>query len=1351
MKHFSLLRSAKNPKKPAEEYSSFRELFDADFYLSRYPDVRASGASGWDHFLHHGMAEDRQPRADFDPVYYRRAHKDEIGEDIPFVHWATVGRAKGLRGHPWIDDPKTDEIALMRAEFNATHYLATNSDVARSGVDPFEHFVTLGWKENRSPNETFSINNYLNINPEIRSSGLNPFSHFVVIGRAQGRSSSLSSANDSEPLGTIDPFQYSLLESEFDHEFYLKQFAEAKSVPADAVRHYLLKGAAQGLDPNNWFSTRGYLLSNEDVRRSGINPFFHYLCQGVHEGRSYELKPGLCGEGTPGPAAFNARDMFAQHLDFTAPGPDHELFDPGILRSRTPRAKLLANYLPQFHAIPENDSWWGLGFTEWRNVVRGQPRYRGHQQPRVPEQLGFYDLNDSRVMKRQVQLARAAGLYGFNFYYYNFNGRRILEKPVEAFLADKSINFPFTLMWANENWTRTWDGFDHAVLLQQNYRQEDDARLLADVARHFADSRYVRIDGRPLFFIYRPGQIPEARARFKEWRARWEKDHGERPLIFMAQGFDDIDPRDYDLDGAIEFPPHKICKNMQPLNASLELFDSSFAGHVVSYAETVERSLSEQASEFPLIKTAVPSWDNEARRPGRGMTLQGATPARYERWLRALIEFSAEHPVFGERIVAVNAWNEWAEGAYIEPDVYHGAAYLNATARALVDAPPRVALAKPSILIVGHDAYRHGAQILVRNMAETFGQQFGFNVHLAICGEGPMLEEYRELATSCTTVKRHHIEESRRLADRLVEQGVRVAIVNTTVAGWITSSLKDAGFKIVSVIHELPQLIGEYKLEREATEIAADADAVVFPAELVRDSFIAISGELRGKVVVRPQGLYREDIRPASEEERRRTRLRLGFSPDAKLIINVGYADMRKGFDIFLRVARSLCARRPDVHFIWVGGGTTDAKIWQMFDIAETDFGERIQLTGYTENVVDFYTAADAFFLTSREDPFPSVVLEALAADLPVVSVRGRCGTNSLVDANGWLVDMNDDVALASALEAALERQSESRAPNKIVGERFRFDSYCFALAQLVHPDLPKVSVIVPNYNYGRYMETRLNSIFRQTHSVFEVIVLDDVSTDDSLDVISRVTRQAKRKIEIVTNETNSGSVFRQWRKGVERARGDLVWIAEADDDCDEIFLQTLLARMERDAATIGFTDSWQVGSNGERLGDSYRAYLSEEFAAAFEASFSVPGPEFAARFLSIKNVILNVSSVLFRKNALLDAMDAVGDELFGYRVAGDWRLYIELCNQNGAVVAYEAKPLNGHRRHETSVTHSLNNEKHFAEILDVQSRAEQASCALPDALLRTRAAYRRKVRSYLGLDGATGTEAHLRSAARLP
>lgn len=401
-------------------------------------------------------------------------------------------------------------------------------------------------------------------------------------------------------------------------------------------------------------------------------------------------------------------DLIADHQRFTQPGPEYEDPDPSLMNaldtSKLPAAPLVfAYYLPQFHAIPVNDHFWGKGFTEWRQITRAMPRFPGHYQPRIPRDLGFYDLTDPAVLPRQAELARAAGVNAFCYYYYWFNGKRVLERPLDAHMGS-DVDMPFMIMWANENWTKTWDGCESDVLLRQDYRTEDEDALLADLARHFRDPRYVRLDGRPLFFLYNPKHLPSGVKMINRWRKKLREVHAVNPLIFMAQAFDTIDPRPFGLDGAIEFPPHKLATS-HPGRMMPDAYGKGFEGRVIAYDDFVDTSLEEPLPDFPLIKTIVPSWDNDARRPGRGLILEGAAPAKYQAWLKTLLQRAIDHPVFGVPLVAVNAWNEWAEAAYLEPDVHYGGAYLNATARALVSAvndyvPPHAREKLPDVTVV---------------------------------------------------------------------------------------------------------------------------------------------------------------------------------------------------------------------------------------------------------------------------------------------------------------------------------------------------------------------------------------------------------------------------------------------------------------------------------------------------------------------------------------------------------------------------------------------------------------------------------------------------------------------------
>jgi hypothetical protein len=376
-------------------------------------------------------------------------------------------------------------------------------------------------------------------------------------------------------------------------------------------------------------------------------------------------------------------------------------------------------------------------------------------------------------------------------------------------------------------------------------------------------------------------------------------------------------------------------------------------------------------------------------------------------------------------------------------------------------------------------------------------------------------------------------------------------------------------------------------------------------------------------------------------------------------------------------------------------------------------------MPGRRDDVGAFLRAADGYALTSREDPFPSVALEAMAAGLPVVAFGRSGGIPDMLEDTGAgaVVPYGDVTAMAEALSAQLRAGADpaSRKPlaeqrRRLAATRFAWRPYVRDLLRLAAPDLPAVSVAVPNYNYARFMPERLGSVFAQSLPVREVIVLDDCSTDDSLDVIRAVARRHGREIRLEPNSTNSGSVFAQWRKAAEMAQGDFLWIAEADDLSDPDFLLRATARMARDPAIrFAFTDSRTIGADGAPMWPDYKAYYATLEPGALDRSDVFAAEAFVRRFLAVKNMVLNVSAVVWRREALLEALDACAEDLRGFRMAGDWRLYLQALAAPGARVAYEATPLNVHRRHAASVTHALDGARHVEEIARCHDFARQA------------------------------------------
>lgn len=355
------------------------------------------------------------------------------------------------------------------------------------------------------------------------------------------------------------------------------------------------------------------------------------------------------------------------------------------LNSAEALVKLIAFYLPQFHPFPENDAWWGKGFTEWANVTRAVPQFPGHYQPHLPGELGFYDLRLEDVHFRQIELAKQYGLFGFAYYHYWFGGKRLLEMPVDRFLANKKMDFPFMLVWANENWTRRWDGLENDILIAQEHTLESDYAFIKDLAPYLLDERYIRIGNRPIIAVYRADILPEPKATAERWREYCLKNDLGNPYLVAAQTFGLDDPRTVGFDAAMQFPPHNEWHAADlMIQKSTDLANPDYSSYIFSYPKMVDHQEKQtKPSSFPLYKTVFPSWDSEPRKPGRGTIYAGAKPSLYKRWLQAACQWTINNHPEGERLVFINAWNEWAEGTHLEPDRRFGYANLQATMEVL--------------------------------------------------------------------------------------------------------------------------------------------------------------------------------------------------------------------------------------------------------------------------------------------------------------------------------------------------------------------------------------------------------------------------------------------------------------------------------------------------------------------------------------------------------------------------------------------------------------------------------------------------------------------------------------------
>lgn len=350
--------------------------------------------------------------------------------------------------------------------------------------------------------------------------------------------------------------------------------------------------------------------------------------------------------------------------------------------------KLIAFYLPQFHTFPLNDEWYGKGFTEWTNVTKAIPQYTDHYQPQLPIDMGFYDLNDINVMKRQVELAKLYGLHGFCFHYYWFSGTKLMDMPLFNWLKHQEIDFPFCLNWANENWTKLWDGGNREVRYKQELRDGDDEKFFIDMLPFLRDYRYIKVDGKPVVIVYRPHLFEKERCRaFMSKQREMAKNYGFEGLLLISvnsHGFRE-DPRPWGLDAMLEFPPH--CLLEQGLQGrQMDMYVSPyFQGNVWDGKEYIENRRYIYNVHYKLFKGVCPSWDNTPRKAySNGSVIDCITPELYKKWLEECIEYTSEKHAKKEQFVFINAWNEWAEGAHLEPDSRYGYAYLQATKEALL-------------------------------------------------------------------------------------------------------------------------------------------------------------------------------------------------------------------------------------------------------------------------------------------------------------------------------------------------------------------------------------------------------------------------------------------------------------------------------------------------------------------------------------------------------------------------------------------------------------------------------------------------------------------------------------------
>jgi len=618
-----------------------------------------------------------------------------------------------------------------------------------------------------------------------------------------------------------------------------------------------------------------------------------------------------------------------------------------------------------------------------------------------------------------------------------------------------------------------------------------------------------------------------------------------------------------------------------------------------------------------------------------------------------------------------------------------------------------------SILLVTHDCFPHGAQVLLLQIGKTLKRN-GFDLRVLALGDGPLFDEFARLGPIIHAASAGEIRVKDFLFDAWTS-GMRDAIASTVVCGSILPVLKDLGFNVLHLVHELPNLIRLMGQEENAKAVARYADKVVFASKAVCESFGTIAPIASDKVVIRPQGLLRKNpYKDRNAEALREVCQKHGLPANTKIVLSIGYVQPRKGPDLFVQAAALVLKKRRDTAFIWVGDANqeTQAQITELVD--KLGVRERVLFVGYDAEPMAYYAAASAYALTSREDPFPNVAIESIEVGVPVVAFDGATGAADYILAHGGALARNEDAAdFAKRLIAFLDNPQPLKKLNSVGS----LQQYTLDLLHALN-GFPRVSVVVPNFNYGRLLPERLDGIYRQFMRPYEVVILDDASTDSSAEVIKTYLARNDVDAKVMINETNSGSVFRQWQRGADLCSGDLIWIAEVDDLAGPDFLRKLSRAFDDPDVVLAYSDSKQIDETGRVFAENYLDY-TRDISDRWHSNYTRSGSQEIADSMAIKNTIPNVSAVVFRRTALQAALNKIGDILFSYKVAGDWLVYLHVLTQGR--IHFRSETLNYHRKHSKSVTLGTDNMKHYREVEELQQIAR--SLSTPSAETRAKAA----------------------------
>jgi len=1238
-------------------------LFDRDWYLTTYRDVALSGIRPLTHFVRIGMKIGRDPGPHFDTKHYvSQVSREELEDISPILHYLRIGRNKGLSPSPAKSSesagPKEVDVSVASPKNKATE----TGPIFRSGHDAF---MLRGLRPHA---EVAVVVNAVEETDWIRALGFLsrialPHDLFLL-GQVDASASphdsltvSVTETGKGDERGNAVAFLRLANSNVFD-DYKAVLWLDLGGDDDKEIAERVAMGAAFCGDPD-WglagsikvvtaetgeanlvtalktaLPRHGLAFPEEGIALpTGAAIWLRpLLLRGLATAlRPHELSISGAVQGWPGRmSVMGVLSVLAREAAFEVrDGPDSTavfVTDPGLAPARTREVKTVAFYLPQFHPIPENDEWWGKGFTEWTNVTRGRQLFRGHYQPRVPTELGYYDLRLEDTQVAQAQLASEFGIHGFCYYYYWFDGKKLLNHPIEQMARSTRVDTGFCVCWANENWSRNWDGQNRHVLMEQTYTLESNIALIRELIPMMKDPRWIRQNGKPVMMVYRISIIPNWLETATAWREECRKAGlGEIHLCAVRFGLETLQggPQDHGLDSYVLFPPHEAAR-LDLRDQVLDLH-KDFNGQIFDYTAVVDGDLDNFSAgyDWPVHRGAMGAWDNTARRLTDARIFHGATPFGLRRWIKGILDQEQRHSTEDSSLLFVNAWNEWAEGTYLEPDQRWGRSYLRAISSAFEATPGVVA----SVLPEGSAALPRGATAL-----EHIGNPDSEALASPVWHEGRR-EQNPDWPTVlvCAHISGHHLFGGERsmldVLQALAELQVNVVVTlpsgnnmayireicactmgvyafpypqwkdNRDTYAWLTSIFADILARhAVDIVHvntivlleplEAAARMGRVRVIHSRELISLDDPlrerigldvSAILRHVFDRSDWIIGNSDATCRLFARQdRTLYVPNAVSTKE---------FGMGNKFGNTIKFGIVSSnipKKGVRDFVEAARRTADLAPRAKFVIVGPMNGQIKAWQQ-EVKDGVRPDNLIFAGYADNPRTAMSQFNVLLnLSHFAESFGRTVAEAMAAKRPVIAYEwGALSELVRHGETGLLVPYRDIDAVVQAVVAVCEDDSRIAAMGE-AGQAFVSGNFDQAnlrqalavayekilgrpqdrsapVARRIGAASDRTTVVVPVYNAPDEVRDCLRSVIRHTDLGRDRLLVIDDGSPDPAVAPMLAEFANTPGVTILTNTPNIGYT-KTINRGIREAGGDDVVLLNSDTIVTPKWLEGLRA-----------------------------------------------------------------------------------------------------------------------------------------------------------------------------------------------